>query len=117
MTQVVSVSATEWRVAASDYEEVMGFYTEVIAPTVVSSEEVLRLRIFEVDNATVFASGNYITKDKDAVHTYFTLIEIAGEDWPWDKILELSEFDQWKRQWETQDLVVRTVLFYPQTTC
>jgi len=105
MTQVASVTATEWRVTGKDQEEAFKFYTECIAPTIASGEESLRFRLFQVHNATVLTDGMYTTKDTDSVHTYFALLELSSDDWPWERILQLTELDQWKKHWETQDSV------------
>lgn len=77
-----------------------------MAPKIFSSPDVLRFRIFEVDNAMTLQGASYETKDKDLLHSYFTLIELDTEEWPWSIVLELDEHPKWKQYFEGQDVVV-----------
>ncbi|KAF2846672.1 hypothetical protein T440DRAFT_225536 [Plenodomus tracheiphilus IPT5] len=105
INQIASVTAMEWRVPKTEEAEVVKFYTEVLAPMVAESQDVLRFRLFEVDNATVYDRHTYITKEKEALHSYFTMVEFESDEWPWDKVMMLSELDQWRKYFESQDIV------------
>lgn len=102
MTQVASVTATQIDVDEANHDEIINFYKDSIAPTIASSGDVLRLRLFVVDNVTVLADGSYITKVSDSVHSYFALLECCTDEWPWEKILELYNQDLWNKYWEPQ---------------
>jgi hypothetical protein len=96
----------EWRVAAEKEEEVLKYYNEVVGPTIASSPDVLRFRVFAIDNATIMQGGTYSTKEKDELHTYFTLVELESEEWPWDVVVDLADTRGWKEYFETQKVVV-----------
>lgn len=106
ISHIASVAAMEWRVSADMEDEVLKFYTTVVGPKISSSPDVLRFRFFEVDNATVMQGSSYVTKEKDALHTYFTMVEMESEQWPWDAVVELAENEQWKTYFESQTVVV-----------
>jgi hypothetical protein len=104
---IASVAAMEWRVSADQEEEVLKYYNEIVGPTISSSPDVLRFRVFAVDTATILQDGKYTTKEKDELHTYFTLVELESEEWPWDVVVDLADTDGWKNYFETQKVVVR----------
>ena len=99
----------EWQVSTEKQSEVMKFYTEVVGPTISSSPDVLRFRVFEVDNATVLQGDQYITQEKEKLLTYFTLIELDSEQWPWDVVFELAQNEKWIEYFESQKVVVSTM--------
>lgn len=99
----------EWKVSAERQDEVLEFYTSYVAPKVSSSPDVLRLRMFEVDNATVLQGTSYETKEKNSLHTYFTLVEFETDDWPWEAVIELAENPDWRKYFEAQKLVVSEI--------
>ncbi|KAH9880414.1 hypothetical protein IAQ61_000705 [Plenodomus lingam] len=105
VNRITSVTAMEWRIPKEEEEEVITFYTKDLAPMVAESEDVLRFRLFEVENATFLEGENYVTKEKDSLHTYFTLVEFETDEWPWDKIMQLSENPKWRRYFESQEIV------------
>jgi hypothetical protein len=93
-------------------DEVVRWYKAYVGPKLSSSPDVLRMRLLEVDNATVLQGTSYETKEKDALLTYFTLVEFATEDYPWDVIFELAENEQWKQYFEMQTVVVSRACKY-----
>jgi hypothetical protein len=104
----------EWRVHDDRMDEVFDFYTTFVAPNMIKSPDVLRFRVFEVDNATVLLSDSYETKPKDALHTYFTLVEMETEEWPWDVIVELDTISKYREYFEDQAVVVSVSSAKPQ---
>lgn len=103
--QVTSVTGMEWRVPKEEEEDVVQFYTQKLAPMVAESDDVLRFRLFEIENATVLQGDTQITKEKDALHTFFTLVEFETDEWPWDKVMLLAEYPKWRKYFESQDIV------------
>jgi hypothetical protein len=103
----------EWRVPDDRMEEVFDFYTTCVAPNMIKSPDVLRFRVFEVDNATVLLSDSYETKPKDALHTYFTLVEMETEEWPWDVIVELDTIAKYREYFEDPTVVVSVTAAKP----
>jgi hypothetical protein len=96
----------EWRVANDMHEEVLEFYTAQVAPKFAESEDMLRLRLFEVDNATTLQGSLFESKERDSSHGYFTLVEFDAEDWPWEDIIELGGNEKWKQYFEDSNVVV-----------
>jgi hypothetical protein len=96
----------EWRVPEDKQDEIFDFYTTFIAPKMIESPDVLRFRVYEVDNATVLQGDSFETKEKSSVHTYFTFVEMETEDWPWDAILELDTVERYREYFEGQKVVV-----------
>jgi hypothetical protein len=103
---VASVAAMEWNVAADKEEEVLKYYKDVVGPTISSSPDVLRFRLFKIDNATTMQGAKFENKSKDELHSYFTLVELESEQWPWDVVVDLAEDDRWKNYFEGQQVVV-----------
>jgi hypothetical protein len=103
---ISSVAAMEWRVSADKEEEVLKYYMDTVGPTISSSPDVLRFRVFEIDNATIMQGGQYSSKEKDELHTYFTLVELETEEWPWDVVVDLADQRGWKEYFEKQKVVV-----------
>jgi hypothetical protein len=106
VSQVACVGAMEWRVPEERQEEIFDFYTTFVAPEMIKSPDVLRFRVFEVDNAAVLEGNQFETKEKSTVHTFFTLVEMETEEWPWDVIIELDTVSKYKEFFEGQNVVV-----------
>ncbi|USP75540.1 hypothetical protein yc1106_02814 [Curvularia clavata] len=103
---VASIAAMEWTVAADKEEEVLKFYQETVGPTIASSPDVLRFRLFKIDCAmTIDKEQQCNFKDVQQLHKYFTLVELEGEEWPWDVVVDLAEEQGWKDYFETQQVV------------
>src|SRR5690242_9527835 len=96
----------EWHVTSEMRDEVITWYTSYVAPLLASAPEVLRLRYFEVDNATVLQGLSYETKEKNALHTFLSLVELESDEWPWTEVIELAENEKWKQYFEAQKVVV-----------
>jgi hypothetical protein len=112
-SRVACVAAMEWQVTTEKVAEILDFYATCIGPLVSKSPDTCRLRLFEVENATMLEGLSYVTKDKAALHTYIALAEFETEEWPWDIAFELSDNKQWKQYFETQDEVVSSEYSYP----
>lgn len=106
---VASVAAMEWSIEAYKKEEIMKFYTDVVGPTISSSPDVLRFRVFEIDSATTIEGEKSEVKEKENLHQLFTLVELESEEWPWDVVIDLAEEQAWKDYFEKQHCVVRMV--------
>jgi hypothetical protein len=107
---VTSVAAMEWSVAADQEEAVLKYYQAVVGPTIASSPDTLRFRLFKIDNATTMQAGKFETKKQDELHKYFTLVELESEQWPWDKVVALADDERWQKYFDEQKVVVRQLL-------
>jgi hypothetical protein len=96
----------EWQVSSDQEKEVLDFYTSEAAPTIASSPDVLRFRLFKIKNATVLKSGSYETLPQKITHTYLTLAELESEEWPWDVVVALGEKAKWREYFDGQKVVV-----------
>jgi hypothetical protein len=103
---VASVAVMEWQIAEGDEKEVIDFYRAEAAPTIASSPDVLRFRMFKINNATVLKADSYDTLQKEKLHTYLTLVELESEEWPWDVVIALGEKPKWREYFEGQKVVV-----------
>lgn len=103
---VASVAVMEWQVEEAAETEVLDFYKTKAAPTIASSPDVLRFRMFKIKNATVLKSDSYETLEKKRLHKFLTLIELETEDWPWDVVVALGETPKWREYFEAQEVVV-----------
>lgn len=108
---IASVAVMEWQVEEGNEKEVLDFYKSEAAPTIASSPEVLRFRMFEIKNATVLQAGSYKTLEKKNLHTYLTVAELESEEWPWDVVVALGEKPKWKEYFEGQKVVVSLFVF------
>ncbi|OSS52741.1 hypothetical protein B5807_02892 [Epicoccum nigrum] len=104
-SEVVSVAVMEWQIEEGSEKEVLDFYKAEAAPTIASSPDVLRFRMFKIKNATVKQADSYTTLEKKKLHTYLTLAELESEDWPWDVVIALGEKPKWKEYFEGQKVV------------
>ncbi|KAF9693129.1 hypothetical protein EKO04_008633 [Ascochyta lentis] len=102
---IASVAVMEWQVEEGREKEVIDFYKAEAAPTIASSPDVLRFRIFKIQNATVLKAGSYDTLEQKNLHTYLTLAELESEEWPWDVVVALGEKPQWRKYFEGQTVV------------
>lgn len=103
---VASVAVMEWQIAEGEEKEVIDFYKAEAAPTIASSPDVLRFRMFKINNATVLKADSYETLQKEKLHTYLTLVELESEEWPWDVVIALGEKPKWREYFEGQKVVV-----------
>lgn len=114
---VASVAVMEWQVAEGDEKDVLDFYKSEAAPTIASSPDVLRFRMFKIKNATVLKADSYETLNKEKLHTYLTLAELESEEWPWDVVIALGEKPKWRQYWEGQKVVVSEIPWPMQLNC
>jgi hypothetical protein len=105
----------EWHVTAAEEAEVVQYYTEQVGPTIASSPDVLRFRFFKIDSAVVQVGAASFAKEKETLHTYFTLVELESEEWPWDVVVDLAADGKWGRYFESQIVAVSFIpfFFYP----
>jgi hypothetical protein len=105
---VASIAAMEWTVDDAREEEVLKYYYEDVGPTISSSPDVLRFRLFKLDRAVVVDKDQKSTVlDNKDLHKYFTLVELESEEWPWDVVVDIAERPGWSEYFETQTVVVR----------
>ncbi|KAF1835902.1 hypothetical protein BDW02DRAFT_261431 [Decorospora gaudefroyi] len=97
---IASVAVMEWRATSSKEAEIYAYFSSVVGPRISASPDVLRFRIFTIDNATVLHGGEYRTKEKDELYKYFTLVELESEQWPWDVVVELAQDERWQAYFE-----------------
>ncbi|KAF2027093.1 hypothetical protein EK21DRAFT_91861 [Setomelanomma holmii] len=116
-TQIGSVTLMEWRALKDKEQEILHWYTTYLAPQVSSSDQVLRFRLFELDNATVLEGTEHSTTEKDALHTYFTAVEFDTEDWPWEYVIALAENEKWREYFEGQKEVIWQISHYLVKKC
>ncbi|KAF2127539.1 hypothetical protein P153DRAFT_319820 [Dothidotthia symphoricarpi CBS 119687] len=103
--EIASVAAMEWHLPADMEDKVLDYYINDVAPGIMTSPDVLRFRLFKVKNATVWEKNTHTTLDKTALKTYFTLVELAGDEWPWAAIVDMAEDERWKAYFESQTVV------------
>jgi len=103
---IASVTAMEWDIPADKEEEVLKYYMEVVAPTIANAPDVLRFRVFQVDQATTIQGTSQTDKDSKQLHKFFTVVELESEDWPWEVIVELADDPKWKDYFESNTVVV-----------
>ncbi|EUC42326.1 hypothetical protein COCMIDRAFT_8076 [Bipolaris oryzae ATCC 44560] len=103
---VASVAAMEWTMDDDKEEEILKYYYDVVGPTISSSPDVLRFRLFKLDRAIVVDKDQKSTiLDNKNLHKYFTLVELASEEWPWDVVVDIAEKPGWAEYFETQTVV------------
>jgi len=101
-----SVAVMEWQVALERHDEVLDFYIKEAAPTIASSPDVLRFRLFKIDNATAMEGMSQVTLEKATLDTYLTIVELESDDWPWDVVVVLAEKPKWREYFDGQSIVV-----------
>ncbi|RMZ71832.1 hypothetical protein GMOD_00009175 [Pyrenophora seminiperda CCB06] len=102
---VACVTAMEWSIVADKEADVLKYYMEVVGPLIAQSPDVLRFRLFQVDSATTIQGNQYTQKESKKLHKFFTMVELASEEWPWDVVVELAEDEQWKAYFDTDAVV------------
>ena len=106
VSTINSVAVMEWQVALERHEEVLDFYIKEAAPTIASSPDVLRFRLFKIDNATAMEGMSQATLEKATLDTYLTVVELESDDWPWDVVVVLAEKPKWREYFDGQSIVV-----------
>jgi hypothetical protein len=96
----------EWHISKDKETEIMDYYTTIIGPLVAANADTIRIRLFEVDNATVLQGLSYETTERSSLNSYLTIVEFETEEWPWDLAFALSENKKWGEYFEAQKEVV-----------
>ncbi|KAF1926016.1 uncharacterized protein M421DRAFT_7248 [Didymella exigua CBS 183.55] len=99
---VVSILFFEWQPHAGFEEEVVGYYEREMGYLLCQAVETLRVRWFQIKNATVLKGNLYNTLKSEDLHTYMCLVEMSCEEWPWIEFFEINELPGWKKYFEDQ---------------
>jgi hypothetical protein len=110
VADIASVAVMEWRVVAENEKDVLEFYQSEAAPTIASSPDVLRFRLFKIKSAMVLKAGSCETLGKENIHTYLTLAELESDEWPWDVVVALGEKPKWREYFEGQNIAVSNLV-------
>lgn len=96
----------EWNIPPGMEDEVLDFYINKVGPCISSSPDVLRFRLFKITSARKWVDNEYMDIDKSTLHTYFTLVELATDEWPWSVVVDLADDVKWSSYFESQTVVV-----------
>ncbi|KAF2847478.1 hypothetical protein T440DRAFT_403437 [Plenodomus tracheiphilus IPT5] len=85
-----------WQPVESVHDQFVEWFTEEFAPGMLESPELLRTRIFKVDNTSSFKNQVYQEKDSKSVFQYMTFWEFDCDDLPWEILVYLGSSERWR---------------------
>jgi hypothetical protein len=108
-----------WQPVAAVHDDFVEWFRTDLAPGMLESPELLRTRIFKLQQASVVQNGQIEEKDINNMFNYMTVWEFDCEDLPWEILVYLGSSERWRHyvesghvQWQiAQFLVNRT---YPE---
>jgi hypothetical protein len=108
-----------WQPVSAIHDDFVEWFRTDFAPGMLESPELLRTRIFKLQQASVLQNGQMKEKNINSMFNYMTVWEFDCEDLPWEILVYLGSSERWRYyvegghvQWQiAQFLVNRT---YPE---
>lgn len=85
-----------WQPSADVHDEVMEWFINEFTPGMLDSPELLRTRLFKLDNVSHIRGQKQEQVDKDSLLQYMTLWEFETEEFPWEILVYLGSSDKWR---------------------
>ncbi|KAI8931530.1 hypothetical protein NX059_011187 [Plenodomus lindquistii] len=85
-----------WQPVEAVHDQFVEWFTDEFAPGMLQSPELLRLRIFKVDNTSSFKDQEYEEKDSKSIFQYMTFWEFDCDDLPWEILVYLGSSERWR---------------------
>ncbi|CBX96112.1 hypothetical protein LEMA_P110310.1 [Plenodomus lingam JN3] len=85
-----------WQPVDAVHDEFVEWFTEEFAPGMLESPELLRMRLFRVDNTSSFKNQEYEERDLKAVFQYMTFWEFDCDELPWEILVYLGSSERWR---------------------
>lgn len=94
-----------WQPVEAVHDQFVEWFTDEFAPGMLMSPELLRLRIFKLDNAIQLRDQTYSEQDTSSMFQYMTLWEFDCEELPWEILVYLGSSERWRYYVEGGHLV------------
>lgn len=94
-----------WQPAADVHDELMDWFINEFTPGMLDSPELLRTRVFKLENVSYIRGQKQEEVDKASLHQYMTLWEFETEEFPWEIMVYLGSSEKWRLYVENGKLV------------
>ena len=99
-----------WQPVEAHHDQFVKWFTEEFAPGMLESPELLRLRIFKLENASLIQDQNVEQKSPGSLYQYLTYWEFDCDELPWEILVYLGSSERWRYYVEGGHLVRLLVL-------
>ena len=102
-----------WQPEEAVHDQFVEWFKDEFAPGMLESPELLRTRIFKLENASLVQNGRHEQQELSKVYQYLTFWEFDCDDLPWEILVYLGSSERWRYYVEGGHLVghCRAMLF------
>lgn len=94
-----------WQPVDAYHDEFVSWFSKEFAPGMLESPELLRMRIFKLDNASTVKDQKHEQQNTKPMYQYMTFWEFDCDDLPWEILLYLGGSERWRYYVEGGHLV------------
>lgn len=98
-----------WQPNEDVHDQFVDWFKNEFAPGMLESPELLRTRIFKLENASLIQNGAHEQQDTSKVYSYLTFWEFDCDDLPWEILVYLGSSERWRYYVEGGHLVRRYI--------
>ncbi|KAL6710312.1 hypothetical protein ACN47E_009258 [Coniothyrium glycines] len=85
-----------WQPNEDVHDQFVDWFKEEFAPGMLECPELLRTRIFELENASLVVNNAHEQKDPSKIYRYLTFWEFDCDDLPWEILVYLGSSERWR---------------------
>lgn len=94
-----------WQPVEAHHDQFVQWFTDEFAPGMLESPELLRLRIFKLENASLIKDQSVEQKSPSDMYQYLTFWEFDCDELPWEILVYLGSSERWRYYVEGGHLV------------
>ncbi|KAF1850364.1 uncharacterized protein K460DRAFT_327147 [Cucurbitaria berberidis CBS 394.84] len=85
-----------WQPAEAVHDEFVKWFTEEFAPGLLECPELLRTRVFKLENASLVQDQKREQQTLSSMYQYMTFWEFDCDDLPWELLVYLGSSERWR---------------------
>ncbi|KAH7397219.1 hypothetical protein BKA66DRAFT_408964 [Pyrenochaeta sp. MPI-SDFR-AT-0127] len=108
-----------WQPVEAVHDQFVDWFRDEFAPGMLESPELLRMRIFQLENASTVKDQKHEQQDTSSLYRYLTFWEFDCDELPWEILVYLGSSDRWRYyvegghlNWQIRQYLVNRV--YPE---
>lgn len=94
-----------WQPVDAVHDQFVAWFRDEFAPGLLESPELLRMRIFQLENASAVRDQKHEQQNTSSLYQYLTFWEFDCDDLPWEVLVYLGSSEQWRYYVEGGHLV------------
>ena len=94
-----------WQPVEAAHDQFVKWFTDEFAPGMLESPELLRLRVFKLENASLIQDKKVEQKSPGSMYQYLTFWEFDCDELPWEILVYLGSSERWRYYVEGGHLV------------